>query len=73
MKSGDSLLLYTDCLSESRDKNGNEFGYEGIQKAFSRSHGSAKKQLDSLLYDFNDFRAGVPANDDLTVIVLRKK
>ena len=73
MKSGDSIVLYTDCLSESRDKEGNEYGYSRIPRAFSMAKGSAKNQLDFLLSDFNEFRSGVAANDDLTVIVLQKK
>ncbi|WP_294427857.1 SpoIIE family protein phosphatase [uncultured Treponema sp.] len=73
VKSGDSILLYTDCLSESRNKNGEEYGYEGITKAFAKADGNAHQKLDSLLEDFKAFTDGVPANDDLTVIVLQKK
>lgn len=73
MKSGDSLLLYTDCLSESRNSEGEDYGYERISLAFSKASGSAQKQLDSLLSDFKTFTQGVNASDDLTVIVLRKK
>ena len=73
VKSGDSILLYTDCLSESRNKDGAEYGYEGIMSAFSKTGGSAQSKLDALLEDFKRFTEGVPANDDLTVIVLQKK
>lgn len=73
MKSGDSILLYTDCLSESRNKEGKEFGYEGITRSFSNADGAAQFQLDSILADFEKFTEGVPVNDDLTIIVLKKK
>ena len=73
MKSGDSVVLYTDCLSESKNRAGKEFGYDGITGAFSKSSGSAGEQLDFILSEFSKFTSGVPANDDLTIIVIRKK
>jgi serine phosphatase RsbU (regulator of sigma subunit) len=30
VKTGDSLLLYTDCLIEARDENGEHFGVDGL-------------------------------------------
>ena len=73
VNSGDSILLYTDCFSESRNQAGEEFGYDRIIQAFSESTGSAKNLLDGLLGKFAAFTQGVPASDDLTVIVLKKK
>lgn len=74
MQPGDALIMYTDCLSESRNKNGEEFTQQGVSDAFAASgDGSAQSKLDKVLGIFNDFTEGVPLNDDLTAIVLQKK
>jgi len=74
MKSGDSLILYTDCLNESRSIEGNEFGTEGIRKAFSEANGNtAAKKIDAVLEKFRAFTEGTEIKDDLTVIVIQKK
>jgi sigma-B regulation protein RsbU (phosphoserine phosphatase) len=73
MNPADALLLYTDCLVESRNAEGAEFGSARLEASFSRSDGdSARSMLDGLLSDFRSFTEGVPLNDDLTVIVIRK-
>lgn len=73
VKSGDSLLLYTDCLYESRNAQGEELGAEGVKNIFAKcSSGSASSQLESLLELFNQHTKDVPLTDDLTVILLKK-
>lgn len=73
VKPGDSLMLYTDCLYESRNSDGQELGAEGVQKLFANvGNGSAKQQLDKVLEQFNEFTKGVALNDDLTMIILKK-
>lgn len=72
--SGDSLFLYTDCLSESCNKDGEQFGTARIANAFSSvTNGSANAKLSTVMNSFKAFTKGVPLNDDLTVIVLQKK
>ena len=76
MKSGDALIMYTDCLSESNAENGKEqFGYTRIMEAFSAcpSVSGAKQKLEQVLEAYASFTGDKPANDDLTVIVLQKK
>lgn len=74
VKSGDSLLLYTDCLYESRNSEGTELGSEGVARLFAGiSGGSAKDQLDELLKAFRNYTGEVSLADDLTIILLRKK
>ncbi|MCR5698528.1 MAG: SpoIIE family protein phosphatase [Treponemataceae bacterium] len=73
VKSGDTLMLYTDCLYESRNAAGEELGAEGVAKIFANiGNGSAQSQLDKVLEQFNEFTKGVPLNDDLTMIILKK-
>ncbi len=74
MKKGDSLLLYTDCLQESRNLTGEEYSTERIMKAFEKSTGpSAQQKLETVLNDFNQYTKDVPLKDDLTMIVIVKK
>lgn len=74
MKSGDALIMYTDCLSESRNAEGEEWGQPAVMKAFGEAgSGDAKSKLDYVLDQFARFTEGVEVKDDLTVIVLQKK
>ncbi|MCR4790576.1 MAG: serine/threonine-protein phosphatase [Treponemataceae bacterium] len=73
LKRGDSMLLYTDCLYESRNAEGQEFGAENVAKIFSQvGNGSAQDQLAHLIKQFRDYTGDVPLNDDLTAIILKK-
>ena len=70
---GDSILLYTDCLNESKNTEGEQFGEERILKTFGESgSGNAQQKLDHMLDAFSDFTKGTEQKDDLTVIVLQK-
>jgi sigma-B regulation protein RsbU (phosphoserine phosphatase) len=70
---GDVLLLYTDGVSESRDRDGNEFGAEGITRAvLSRRTRRPLEIVQGSLDDLVAFRAGTPRRDDLTLLVLRR-
>jgi sigma-B regulation protein RsbU (phosphoserine phosphatase) len=71
---GDMIVLYTDCLDESRNEEGNEYGMERINKSIkSAKDGTAQQVLDSILNDFHNFMGSHEIHDDLTVIVLIKK
>lgn len=71
---GDSLILYTDCLSESKNVNNEEYGQDNVSKSFSHSgSGNAQSKLNNVLADFENFTKGTNLKDDLTIIVLQKK
>ena len=66
------LLLYTDCLTESRNLAGDELGVDRLKEIFARTPpGSAKEVLAYLLDIFEAFTEAVPLRDDLTVIVMK--
>jgi Serine phosphatase RsbU, regulator of sigma subunit len=70
---GDLLVLYTDGLTEAMNGQGDEYGedrFAAIVKASRSSSASAIR--DSILADVLAFRAGTPANDDLTLVVVRR-
>jgi sigma-B regulation protein RsbU (phosphoserine phosphatase) len=70
---GDTLFLFTDGLSESRDHAGGEYGTERLRELLCRSHALAPAELiGACLGDLLNFRSGAPKHDDLTVLALRR-
>ena len=70
---GDTLFLFTDGLSESRDHAGGEYGTERLRELLCRHHALAPAELiGTCLGDLRDFRAGAHGHDDLTVLALRR-
>ena len=64
--------MYTDCLNESVNKDGEQFTEERIAQAFEDAGiGSARSKLDYVINRFNRFTEGTIIKDDLTVIVLQ--
>jgi sigma-B regulation protein RsbU (phosphoserine phosphatase) len=70
---GDTVLLYTDGLSESVDTSGAQYGVERLNGVVKKGHRAAPEDLVSLcVKDLNAFRAGTPRADDLTIMVVRR-
>ena len=74
MEPDDCLILYTDGVTEALDNKGAEFGLkrtiQSIQASGHQSAASIKKRLTD---DLLNFVGNYPQNDDITVIVIRKK
>ena len=71
---GDSIIMYTDCLNESKNKDGEQYTEERIAEIFKETGSTdASSRMQAVLNDFAAFTAGVPQADDLTVIVLQYK
>lgn len=69
---GTYLLLYTDCLAESRNLAGDELGTERLKDIFARApRGTAKEVLAYVLDIFEAFTEAVPLRDDLTAVVMK--
>jgi sigma-B regulation protein RsbU (phosphoserine phosphatase) len=70
---GDTILLYTDGLSESLDTSGAQYGIERLNGVVKKGHRTAPEELISLcVKDLNAFRAGTSKTDDLTIMVIRR-
>jgi len=69
---GDVLLIGSDGLWEARGPDGSMFGKERV-RAVLREHAARPAQavLDALLATWNDFRGDVPAEDDVTLMVIK--
>ena len=73
LEPGDSLLLYTDGLTESSDPLDTEYGMERLSNMVSAKHSFAPQALTlACLDDASSFRAGQPKGDDLTVMVIQR-
>jgi phosphoserine phosphatase RsbU/P len=73
MRPGDTLFLFTDGLSESRDGDGAEYGTQRLMKLLCQHHTLLPPDLiGASLGDLRDFCAGTPKHDDLTVMALRR-
>lgn len=71
---GDALVMFTDCLIEGLNGEKTPYGMNGVAESCTRAASdSASQILETLLNDFNHFTGGKKLNDDLTVIVARKK
>ena len=70
---GDSLALYTDGLSEGRNRDDEEYGAERIARVLGAHAGDGPQAMaDACLADLGRHLAGSPRGDDLTIMVLRR-
>ncbi len=67
---GDVIVWYTDGLTEYRDASQKQYGTQRLAAALqANAHLSAESLRDAILADVRAFSAGLPAQDDVTVIV----
>ncbi|MGM0465980.1 MAG: SpoIIE family protein phosphatase [Acidobacteriota bacterium] len=71
---GDMIVLYTDGITESRNKKNEEFGEKGL-KDFIKKHRKCVPQeiMDKLFKCLNDFISGEDRMDDMTAVVIKRK
>ena len=70
---GDTVFLYTDGLTEARNRAGQEYGLERIRALAARHTGKASDCLISeCLDDLVSFGEGLKQADDLTLLVVRR-
>jgi phosphoserine phosphatase RsbU/P len=70
---GESLLLYTDGVSEATDAAKGQFGLERLQEHLAADAGStAAGTVEGLLGAVRAFAGGAPQSDDITILVLRR-
>jgi sigma-B regulation protein RsbU (phosphoserine phosphatase) len=67
MDSGDTLVVYSDGLTETWSTTGEEFGEDGLLDLVKRGRG-----LDAAALQEDRFAAGAKATDDRTLIVLKR-
>ena len=70
---GDSLLLYTDGLTESSNNAGEQYGVGRLHEFVEQQRDLRPKELiGALLQDLGRFRSQAPGHDDLTVMIIQR-
>jgi len=73
LNSGDTLLTYSDGITESRNAAGQEFDYARLEAELRRAQGaSADATLFSVLGAVQDFAAVEPVSDDMTLMIVKR-
>ncbi len=74
LQPGDSLIMYTDGISEAMQRDHTEWGRSAFHRAVCRApHNSAKSVLDYVLHQIEDFTQGAPQSDDMTLLVIQRQ
>ncbi len=74
LQSGETLILYTDGVTDANNASGEFYGVERLHAQAARLKGkSAQALLDSLLASIDDFVAGELHFDDTALIVINHK
>jgi sigma-B regulation protein RsbU (phosphoserine phosphatase) len=68
---GDLVVLYSDGLPEALDPDGGSFGFDRVARVVSDG-GSASSVHDRLLAEVDAFCAHRPADDDRSVVIIRR-
>ncbi len=73
LESGDSLVLYTDGLTESFDQSSAEYGIARLAKFLNGRHRLGPQPLtEACLAEVANFSKGVRQHDDRTILVLQR-
>ena len=73
VRPGDVLVFYTDGITESRNAKGEEFGTERIVEVVRANPTASSEELVRKIFDAtSEFTAGEDAEDDRTVVVVRR-
>ncbi len=70
---GDTILLYTDGVTDAQNTRGERFGLDRLNEVFSGSPpSSAREATESVVRAVREFAGDAPQFDDLTCLALRK-
>lgn len=70
---GDTILVYTDGLTEAMDAAGSQYGEDRLCKVAGARHELPPGELIlAIVEDLNGFRSGAEKSDDLTIMAVRR-
>ena len=73
LQPGETLIVYSDGLTEAFSQDDEEYGAERLQLAAARAaDGDLTRLLTSIAEDHSRFLGGAVAGDDLTVLAVRR-
>lgn len=74
VKPNDILFVYSDCLNEEKNPNGEEYGVDRILKSIGNApEGTPDEILDFIMEDFYYFTETENLTDDITAILIKRK
>ncbi len=74
IEAGETLVLYTDGLTEANNANGDFYGEEALQAAIQSCLQSPAEEICAeILRAVAAFEGGAPRADDITLMVLRRE
>jgi sigma-B regulation protein RsbU (phosphoserine phosphatase) len=74
LRPGDSLVLYTDGITEARDRSGAEYGWERLADLLPKCQRLKPGDIAAAcLADLDTFRSGVAQADDATLMVIQRR
>jgi len=69
---GDTLLIYTDGVSEAFNPEGKQFGERALKKILKRNGTSSLIEIKEQIYrDVKEFMGGTPQLDDITYVLVK--
>jgi serine phosphatase RsbU (regulator of sigma subunit) len=72
LKKGDVCVFYTDGLSESRNAEGEEFGYDRIVNVALNMKGKSSETIkDAILREIRNYTGNSTYGDDMTLVVVK--
>jgi len=71
LHTGQTLILYTDGITEARRPGGEMFGVEGIERSLIHCSGSPSCAISHITEALKDHQVNVRPNDDQTVVVMQ--
>jgi serine phosphatase RsbU (regulator of sigma subunit) len=72
LQQGDTVVVFSDGVSEALDAAGEEFGDDRLQATVERlGDVSAEALVEAVVADVGEFTKGAPQSDDITVMVVR--
>ena len=71
---GDRLLLFTDGVVEAHDRENGLYGEDRLKAVFDSARDCPGEQvLERIFDDVNEYAAGVPQFDDITMVIMTNK
>lgn len=69
---GDSVLLYTDGVTDCRGPDGHAYGLDRLEQSFQRFQDlPSEEMVEAILADLDQFRRQTPPTDDRTLVVFK--
>lgn len=73
MKSGDSILFYTDGIIENCNSQNFPYGKNNLMQSFkTNTYKTSKDQLEDIVNSYKEFKGSEKSSDDITLLLLKK-